>query len=233
MDRRFASILAVLFVVIIGLVVINKNSSNSGDGSKGGQSQVTNHTYGDNKKGVTLVEYGDYECPVCEVYYQPLKQAAEQYKSDIHFQFRNLPLSSIHRNAFAAARAAEAAGMQNKYWEMHDLLYENQSDWAESTAPQTIFNGYAKQLGLNTDKFKQDYSSQQVNNAINADLAAFLNTPYANHETNKEATPTFFLNGRYVSNSNFADPKTGQPSLERISAVIKAEIDKKNSTSKQ
>jgi len=227
MDRRFASILAVLFVVIIGLVVINKNSSNSSNGSKGNQSPVTNHTFGDNKKGVTLVEYGDYECPICEAYYQPLKQVTEQYKTDIHFQFRNLPLSSIHRNAFAAARASEAAAKQNKYWEMHDLLYENQSDWAESTAPQTIFNGYAKQLGLNTDKFKQDYSSQAVNDAINADIAAF-------NKTGQEmATPTFFLNGRYLSNGNFSDPRTGQPSAEKISAVIKAEIDKRNSDSKQ
>jgi protein-disulfide isomerase len=176
---------------------------------------------------VTLVEYGDYECPVCEVYYLPLKQATAQLSNDIHFQFSNLPLTAIHPNAFAAARAAEAAGMQNKYWEMHDKLYDNQSAWASSQAPQPIFEDYAKQIGLDTNKFKQDYASSQVNDSINADLNAFSKTGHT------MATPTFFLDGQYVSNSELIDSTTGTPSSDKIVKLLQAEIAKKSSTSKQ
>lgn len=227
MDKRFATILAILVLVFVGIFAVSKNSSNKSNGSNPGGPQPTNHIQGEGKAGVTLVEYGDYECPVCEIYYQPVKQVVAQFNSDIRFQFRNLPLSSVHRNAFAAARAAEAASYQNKYWEMHDALYENQSSWAASTAPQTLFTDYARQLGLNVDQFKKDYQSQKVNDAINADLEAF------NQTGQQMSTPSFFLNGRYLPNGLIADQKTGQPSIEKLTAVIKAEINKKNSGAKQ
>lgn len=225
MDRRFVGILAAIIIIFIAIFTITQNS-NSGSGGSSNQngSPATNHVEGQNAKGVTLVEWGDYQCPICEVYYLPLKQAVSQYLPDIHFQFSNLPLSpNPHPNAFAAARAAEAAGLQNKYWEMHDKLYENQNDWAGAPNPQTQFNTYAQQIGLNVDQFKQDYASTKVNDAINADLAAFDKTG------RQKATPTFFLNGRYISNTTFTDPQTGEPSADKIGAVIKAEIDKKSS----
>lgn len=227
MDRRFATILAVIVLIFVGVFVSTKNSSNKNSSSNTGSAQPTNHIEGNNTKAVTLTEYGDYECPVCGAYYQPLKQVAAQFNNQIHFQFRNLPLTSIHPNAFAAARAAEAAGMQNKYWEMHDMLYESQSNWASASAPQTMFTSFAKQLGLNVSQFSKDYASQKVNDSINADLAVFNKTGL------DLATPTFFLDGKYVKNGDFADAQTGQPSLEKFASIINAEIAKKNPGTKQ
>jgi protein-disulfide isomerase len=223
MDKRFLGILAVIIIVFIGIFAISQHSNgNSSGSSSNSKAQTTNHITGNGAKGVTLMEYGDYQCPVCEAYYLPLKQAVAQLNNDIYFQFRNLPLSpSPHPNAFAAARAAEAAGMQNKYWQMHDKLYDNQNEWANLPNPQPAFNQYAQSLGLNVNQFKQDYASTKVNDAINADLAAFDKTGQ------EKATPTFFVDGKYVANTNFSDTNTG-PSTEKIVSFLNAEIAKKN-----
>ena len=228
MDKRFLGILGGIIIVFIAIFAISQNSNNSSGNNTG--TQATSHVEGNNAKGVTLVEYGDYECPICGEYYQPLKDAVAQYTNDIHFQFRNLPLTSIHQNAFAGARAAEAAALQGKFWQMHDKLYENQdrtgaSGWVVSKDPlNEYFVNFAKQIGIgDIDKFKTDYASGQVNDTINADLAAFGKT----HQ--EMATPTFFLDGAYLPNTSLVDSQnpSGGPTADRIGAAIKAEIDKK------
>jgi protein-disulfide isomerase len=217
MDRRFLGILGAIVIIFIGIFAVTQHSnSNSGGGSSTNNNQTTNHIEGQGAKGVTLVEWGDYQCPICEAYYLPLKEAVTPLLPDIHFQFRNLPLSpNPHPNAFAAARAAEAAGLQNKYWQMHDKLYDNQNDWAGAANPQTFFDQYAQQLGLNVTQFKQDY----------ADLAAF------DKLGRNKATPTFFLDGKFVDNSQLSDPQTGAPDASKITQVIQAEINKKSGQS--
>jgi protein-disulfide isomerase len=227
MDRRFLGILVAIVIIFIGIFALTQHSSNKTPGSTKTSAQTTHHVQGQSQKGVTLVEWGDYECSVCEIYYQPVKQAVAQYSSEITFQFSNLPLTSIHPNAFASARAAEAAGLQNKYWQMHDKLYENQNEWVSASNPQTTFDTYAQQIGLNVSKFDSDYASSQVNDAINADLAAFGKTG------KEQATPTFFLDGQYLPNSELIDSQSGQPTAAKIAQVIKAEIDKKTAASKQ
>jgi protein-disulfide isomerase len=225
MDKRFLGILAVLAIVFIGIFAVSQHSgsTSSSNGSSSGSGQPTSHIQGQGSKGVTLVEYGDYECPICGAYYQPLKDAlTPALLQQIHFQFRNLPLVSIHQNAFAGARAAEAAGLQGKYWEMHDLLYQNQQAWSSSSDPLSFYKNYAKQLGLNMNQFNSDYSSSKVNDAVNADLAAFKKTGQ------QEATPTFFLDGKYVNNTTLSDPSTGAPSSAKITQTIQDEINKKN-----
>jgi protein-disulfide isomerase len=229
MDKRFLGILTALIIIFGGIFVVSQNSSNgSNNKGSGGKGQPTNHVEGENAKNVTLIEYGDYQCPICGAYYQPLKQAisADMLKN-IRFQFRNLPLSSIHQNAFAAARAAEAAGLQGKYWEMHDMLYENQNSWSESSSPISAFEGYAKVLGLNVAQFKADYPSSKVNDAINADLAEFGKTKQS------QATPSFFINGKYIENSQFTDPATGAPTAEKITKAINDTIAQQSSSNKQ
>ncbi|HZP55855.1 MAG TPA: thioredoxin domain-containing protein [Candidatus Saccharimonadales bacterium] len=222
MDKRFLGILVAIIVIFIGVFAVSQHSNNkSGSGSSHNSSQPTNHITGEGKKGVTLIEYGDYQCPVCEAYYQPLKQAYTQLSQDIFFQFRNLPLP-IHNNAYAAARAAEAAGLQGKYWQMHDVLYENQNSWASSTSPLNIYKSYAQQLGLDVNKFSTDYTSERVNNSIQADINAFSKTG------KDEATPTLFLDGKALDNASLTDPQTGIPSVDKIAAVISAEITAKN-----
>jgi len=222
MSKQFIAILAAV-VVSLGLIFWfggghkkNGNTSNSNSSN----AQASNHIEGQGKKGVTLTEYGDYECPVCGAYFATVKQVAAQYSQDIFFQFRNLPLTQIHPNAFAGARAAEAAGKQGKYFEMHDILYEQQNSWANVSNPVPAFQSYAQQLGLDLTKFNQDYNSSAVNDTIQADLTAFGKTGQ------QEATPTFFLDGKYVDNAKLID--SNGPSLAQFSAVINAEIAAKN-----
>jgi protein-disulfide isomerase len=219
MDKRFWAILGVLFVIIVGAIWIGNNKKSNTSNSN---VAPTNHVEGQGTTGVKLVEYGDYECPICGMYYPTVKQVQAQFNNQIYFQFRNLPLTSIHQNAFVGARAAEAAAMQNKFWQMHDLLYENQDSWAQSSNPDTYFNAYAKQLGLNLTKFQSDFSSDYVNNLINADMNEF------NKTNQQEATPTFFLDGKYVSNSQLVDAN-GQPSAQKFADLINNEITSKQS----
>jgi protein-disulfide isomerase len=174
---------------------------------------------GQGAKGVTLVEYGDYQCPFCEAYYPTVKQVEQLYDADIHFQFRNFPLTSLHQNAFAAARTAEAAGLQNKFWEMHDALYEagNWQLWSESRNPTDFFNRLAGQLGLNVTQFKQDYASDKVNKLINADLAE-------GRKLGVTGTPSFFIDGKKVDINN---------DLASFKKIIDAEIAKKKTQTQQ
>lgn len=229
MDKRFLGILGAIIIIFVAIFAItqssNNNNSSSGNGNGGNNnsnsSQGSNNVEGQNKKNITLVEWGDFECPVCGEYYQPLKVGLAKYLPDIHFQFRNLPLTSLHPNAFAAARAAQAAALQGKFWQMHDKLYENQNAWAGSPDPLSMFSTYAKQAGLNVAQFKTDYASSKVNDVINADLSAFDKTGQ------QHATPTFFLNGKYIDNSKLVDAQSGAPTAAAVGNFIKAEIAKK------
>lgn len=217
MDKRFLGILAALILVFGGVFALTQHSSNKANTSG---TQPTNHVEGLGQKGVTLVEYGDYECPICELYYQPVKQLQAQFNSQIYFQFRNLPLTQVHPNAFAGARAAEAASLQGKFWQMHDALYENQSAWVSLANPQSAFDSYAKNLGLNMSQFDSDYASSKVNDSINADLDAF------NKTGQQMSTPSFFLDGTFIDYSKITD-SNGQPSVSKFAAVINTEIAKK------
>lgn len=227
MDRRFLGILAAIIIIFIGIFAITQHSggNSSNNSSGGGSGQPTSHIEGQGKSGVTLMEYGDYECPICEEYYQPLKEAVAKYSDQIYFQFRNLPLTAVHPNAYAGARAAEAAGLQGKYWQMHDKLYDNQNDWASASNPQSDFDTYAQQIGLNVSQFNTDYGSDKVNNAISADLAAFAKT------TKEQATPTFFVNGVYLNNNQLIDAQTGLPTADKIEAAIQQAINNSKSSS--
>ncbi len=220
MDKRFLTILATLVVIFGGIFIVTQRSNNNGSNSS---AQPTNHITGEGAKNVTLVEYGDYQCPVCESYESIIEQIRVTYAKDIKFQFRNLPLP-IHPNAFAAARATEAASLQGKFWEMHDTLYSsaNWQNWTASSKPTDLFNGYAKQIGIDENQFKSDFASEKVNDTIQADLNEFKKTGQP------EATPTFFLDGTYIDNPKLTD-QNNRPQLEKFTAIIDAEIAKKSS----
>jgi protein-disulfide isomerase len=119
---------------------------------------------------VVLEEYGDYQCPPCGLLYPELKQIEKEYGDQVQIVFHHFPLAKMHKNAMAAARAAEAARNQNKFWEMHDRLYRNQKEWAEVDDPRPIFISYARQLNLNIDQFTRDMDSNQVEQRIIADI---------------------------------------------------------------
>lgn len=217
MDKRFWAIIGVIVVIFGGILLFHGNKSGNNGGSS--STQPTNHVTGKLDSKVTLVEYGDYECPVCENYYATVQQVQQKYHDTVKFQFRNLPLSQMHPNAIAGARAAEAADMQGKFWQMHDMLYNpsNWQEWSTSSNPDPFFWTYAKQLNLDVNKFKTDFASRAANDRIQADIAAFKKTGQ------DEGTPTFFLNGTYVSNRNLVD-KTGQPSVDAFSKVLDAAL---------
>jgi protein-disulfide isomerase len=211
-SKQFWAILLVIAAVFVGLVAFTGK-----DEPTSSNATPTNHVEGSTSTGVKLMEYGDFQCPVCGLYYPTVKQVVEKYKDQIQFQFRNLPLPSLHPNAFAAARAAEAAAEQGKYWEMHAKLYENQQAWSSSKNPTSSFDGYAKDLGLDITKYHKDFASSKVNNAINADLAAFDKTKDA------KATPTFYIDGKKIELSKLVD-SSNQPTVENISKIIDAAI---------
>ena len=227
MDKRFWAIIGVIVILFGGILVFHNNGNNKDSGSNASASQATNHTEGGGPNSkVTLVEYGDYECPVCEGYYPVVQQVQQKYADTVKFQFRNLPLLQIHPNAFGGARAAEAADMQGKFWQMHDLLYDstNWNEWSTSSNPMPYFKNYAKQLGLNEAKFETDFASSAVNDRVNADISAFKDLAKQQNPPIDEATPTFFIisNGKtkYFANGNFVDASSGNPSVDAFSKVL-------------
>jgi protein-disulfide isomerase len=119
---------------------------------------------------VVLEEYGDYQCPPCGELYPVLKQIEHEYGDQLRIIFHQFPLARIHRNAMAAAHAAEAGRNQNKFWEMHDRLYRNQKEWADQEDPRPTFISYARQLNLKIDQFTSDMDSNQVDQRISADI---------------------------------------------------------------
>jgi len=119
---------------------------------------------------VTIDEYGDYQCPPCGLLYPELKKIESEYGSSVHLVFHHFPLTKIHKNAMAAAHAAEAAGRQNRFWEMHDRLYVNQKAWADEPDARPAFITYARDLGLNVDRFTSDMNSRDVDAKVAADF---------------------------------------------------------------
>jgi len=221
MSKQFWGIVAVVILVLVGIFYFTGNKpKTSGNSGSGGPS---NHVIGNTSSNVALVEYGDYQCPYCGEFYPVVKQVQTEFSNQMSFQFVNFPLVSLHQNAFAASRAAEAAALQGKFWEMHDLLYqENEvtlanssaNTWVNASDPTTYFNQYAQQLGLNVTKFKSDYASSQVNDTINADMSK-------GNALNVQGTPSFFLNGKQIE---VGQASTAQPVFEQL---IKAAIAKK------
>ena len=118
---------------------------------------------------VVLEEYGDYQCPPCGALYPELKKIEAEYGAQLRVVFHHFPLAKIHKNAMAAAQAAEAARNQNKFWEMHDRLYLNQKAWAEAADPRPFFVSYARDLKLNIEQFIPDMDSNDVLQRILAD----------------------------------------------------------------
>lgn len=158
-----------------------------------------NGNIGDNFLGnkdatVVLVEYGDFQCPGCASAHPRVKALTERYGDDLAFIFRNLPLTSMHPNARVAAATAEAAGLQGKYWEMHNKLFEDQNTWkgVSSSERGGVFRSYAAALNLDLDTFEADIAASAITQKIAFDQALFKATGH------QQSTPTFILNGQLV-----------------------------------
>lgn len=209
----FATLLAV--IAILGGIFWFSAKKSEAPANGNTTAQASNHVQGAGNKGITLIEYGDFQCPACGGYYPMLKQIKAKYGDDIKFQFRNFPLIQIHPNAMAGHRAAEAADLQGKFFEMHDMLYERQPMWASSTNVTKIFEGYAEELGLDMTKYRQDVSSSAINDIINADIKE-------GQKIGANSTPTFVINGRKLDQN----PR----SFEEFNKLIDEEIAKAKSS---
>jgi protein-disulfide isomerase len=207
--------------ILAGLVIFSKSTgldvsnidintiqtANSQDG------KIADHVFGKVGSKVTLVEYGDFQCPPCGSVYPIVKVISEQYKNQLQFVFRNFPIMTIHPNAKAAAAAAESAGLQGKYWEMHNKLYEGQNDWSNLNENDrtTYFVNLAKSLSLDINRFESDMVSDTVLAKINYDLAL-------GKKANVQGTPTFYLNGKLLDANVYG---TDAKFKEAINAELK------------
>jgi protein-disulfide isomerase len=184
--KKYTAVLiiaGVLLIAVVAGVLLYRSRSNS---EIAAQPPIETST----PSVVTLEEFGDYQCPPCAQLHPALKEIKQQFGPNLNFVFRNLPLT-IHKNALIAAQAAEAARVQNRFWEMHDLLYQNQDAWKDDKNAKARFVKYAGDLGLDTARFEQDLVSEQVRFRLQADLDAAARLGI-------NGTPTILINGRQM-----------------------------------
>lgn len=142
------------------------------------------HVYGNLHAPLELVEYGDYECPYCGRAYPIVKSIQEKLGADLKFVFRNFPLRKIHPNAYPAAVATEAAALRGKFWEMHDIVFENQ----KTLGPENIL-AFANSLGLDIERFQKDILDESLFLKARKDFESGM-------RSGVNRTPSFFVNGK-------------------------------------
>lgn len=194
----FVGIIAVVLVAVGGLFLLTNKPVQTVDTS----SLVRDNNYflGPKDAKVVLVAFGDFQCPACKAVEPALLQIRSEYKERIKFVFKHFPLP-LHNNAVISAKAAESAGVQGKFWEFHDKLYEEQESWSANSNPEKLFEGYAKDLGLDTKQFLADLKGDKFTEIINKDKSDGIDVEVS-------ATPTFFLNGeKIVGGLSFAEFK--------------------------
>lgn len=155
---------------------------------------IADHVTGNKESKAVLIEYGDYQCPGCGSAAPNVERFIAEHGDRVAFIFRNLPITSIHPNAKVAAAAAEAAGLQGKFWEMNSHIYKTQGEWSNANTKERtdIFRGYAEALQLDLEKFTADMASAEVAAKIKFDQAIATRDDVT-------ATPTFVLNGKKLS----------------------------------
>lgn len=198
MDKMKWIIFSVVVLAIFGAIIWFNRSENATFAGDAGKiiydAPVVDHFIGPEDQKLVLIEYGDFQCPGCAAMHPAIKELEAKYPDKLTFIFRNRPLTNIHSNALAASTAAEAAGLQGMFFQMHDLLYANQDSWSNAKTNQraAFFEAYATQLGLDVNKFRQDLKSQEVSTKLARDRMTSRNYKV-------DSTPTFILNGQKVT----------------------------------
>lgn len=188
----WASFIIILGLIFWGLVVaMNKPTPASGP-SAAAPVSADDHILGPKNASVTMIEYGDFQCPACGAYYPLVKKLTQEASTTLRIVFRHFPLPQ-HANAPITSQAAEAASLQGKFWEMYDMIYENQSEWSNLPDAHAVLIGYAQKIGLDMVKFKADLDSNAVKDAVAQDAAE-------GQKIGINATPTFFINGKVIAN---------------------------------
>lgn len=197
MSREVKILLGLGVAVAIGVsaLLVAGSKDTAKDTQSGSDGRLVREDSYQTHKGakVTLVEFGDYQCPACGLAQPIVEQLKAKYQGQLNVVFRQFPLS-MHQHAQAAAEATEAAGAQGKFFEMTNLLYQNQSQWAESPNPVPLFVSYAQSLGLAGSTIQAAVQNQQYAGRIQRDMAD-------GEALNLSATPSFFVNGGRVQNA--------------------------------
>lgn len=195
-DKFIVASIAITVIALVGGAFLFTNKPSTTNDTPTVSEKVTvsedDRTKGPKDAPLTLIEYSDFQCPACATYYPLISQIQKEYEGKLQLVFRHFPLP-MHTHAPIAARAAEAAHRQGKFWEMHDKLFENQSVWSEQKDPKATFVGYAKDLNLDVAQFEKDLKDSS--------LDTFVNQSYAQgSRLGIRATPSFFLNGEKIPN---------------------------------
>ena len=190
----------------------------SADKTMSGRSTTKSvHIRGNPDAPVTLEEFGDFECPSCKNVATFLDQVIKEYHPRVREIFRNFPLA-MHQHAREAALAAEAAGLQGRFWEMHDTLFREQAVWSSATDAEMLFDTYAETLGLDLNQFRKDLKSDKVRERIESDQARAKSLGV-------KVAPTLFIDKRVV------ETKDGTP--ERVHTLIDEAVKAKSSASEK
>jgi protein-disulfide isomerase len=187
--------LIALGLLLIGMYIFNRQIPIAAEEKEKPLDLVLENDWvkGNRNASIVVVEYSDFQCPACAAYADMLSQLEPELATQAAIVYRHYPLKQIHAQAELAAYAAEAAGKQGKFFEMHDMLFENQETWAENREAQKMFEGFASELGLNLDQFKVDMKSKVIKGLVKADYASGLRARIT-------GTPTFFVNGERIEN---------------------------------
>ncbi len=192
-DKFIYIVIALLFVLVIASIALfffNVDSKNI-------EIPASKNFKGNPDAKVRVVEFSDFQCPACGAAYPITKQVFQEFKDKIVFEYRHLPLTSIHENAFIAAIASECAGNQGKFWEYHDKLFESQrkvGEWdsLQGKEVEKKLKEYAQSLNLNSGTFNSCIENFSTQNVIQEDLTLVS-------KLNVTSTPTFFVNGKKIS----------------------------------
>lgn len=205
MTKELKIMLVIAAVVLVGGIALFFTSTVTPvtpGGAVDSQSLVreTSHMTGNKDAKVTIVEFGDYQCPFCAQVEPMVERLRQEYKNNAHvnFVFRNFPLSQ-HTKALVTAEAAEAAGEQGKFWEMHDWLYANQDKWVSGDHMVLIENA-AREMGLDMGKFRDSWKGEKFAEVITADSKD-------GESLGVTGTPTFFINGEKTKSYNYDELK--------------------------
>jgi len=184
-NSLFIIALVLIFVAVAGVWFLSKQKTKSHESE---DIASVSHIKGNPNAEAKLVEYSDLECPACASFHVLLKPLLEKLGDNISFEYKHFPLTSLHPKAISAAIAAEAAGKQGKFFEFHDWLFENRSEWIDSKNTEVVFVKQAEKLGLDTVKFKADLKAKSTREKVLADRDEAL-------KLKLNGTPSFFLNG--------------------------------------
>lgn len=191
-EGKFVTFIVAIIVLSFGYYFYAMNSDQNGAAREiiiGEQ----DHVRGTAGAKVTLVEFGDLQCPACGAYEPLVRQVIADNAGTVQFVFKHFPLTQIHPNALLAAKASEASGAQGKFWEMHDMMYDKQGEWSSNPNARDIFAGYAAALGLDVAKWNEDLTSEAVEKKILAEYKE-------GNTLGVRGTPTFFVNGKMIQN---------------------------------